>query len=99
MWLQRFFLRRIAMFFLIQEARVTTQADCKHDGQEGTYCGLCGKQLEADPEVAGALARTLKKVLKDEYGMEPKAKKTPDGDPPASTLADKIFGAKKKKEK
>src|SRR5216683_3289610 len=96
--LQRFFLRRMAMFFLIQEARSMAQEDCKHEGQAGTYCGLCGKQLEADAEVAGALERTLTRLMKDKYGMEPKAPPKKDGEPPASTLADKIFGAKKKKE-
>src|SRR5216683_2231618 len=98
MWLQRFFLRRMALFFLIQEARSMAQDDCKHEGQAGTYCGLCGKQLEADAEVAGALERTLTRLMKDKYGMEPKAPPKKDGEPPASTLADKIFGAKKKKE-
>ena len=99
MWLQRFFLRRMAMFFLIQEARSMAQDDCKHEGQAGTYCGLCGKQLEADAEVAGALERTLTRVLKDNYGLEPKKKKDDKTTPAAeSTLADKIFGAKKKKE-
>src|SRR5258708_2117388 len=99
MWMQRFFLRRMAMFFLIQEARMAEQEGCKHEGQGGTYCGLCGKQLEADAEVAGALERTLTRLMKDKYGMEPKPAKKKDDEPPASTLADKIFGAKKKKEK
>src|SRR5260370_41337275 len=98
MWLQRFFLRRMAMFFLIQEARSMAQEDCKHEGQTGTYCGLCGKQLEADAEVAGALERTLKRVLQDQYGLKPKAKPGENTPASESTLADKIFGPNKRKE-
>lgn len=102
MWVQRFFLRRLAMMVLTSEARMAEQEACKHEGQSGVYCGKCGKQLEADPEVAGALERTLTRVLKEQYGLEPKPKKKEGeggGEPAASTLADKIFGAKKKKEK
>jgi hypothetical protein len=100
MWLRRFVLRRLAMMVLLTEARMGVQDDCKHESQAGTYCGLCGKQLGADPEVAGALRRELTKMLKDEYGLDPKPPKKVDGTPAeSSTLADKIFGAKKKKEK
>src|SRR5258708_9725278 len=96
MWLRRFALRRLAMMLLITEARMDEQEACKHEGQSGTFCGVCGKQIGADPEVAGAIRRTLTQLLKEEYGMEPKKK--PAGTPTESNLADKIFGAKKKKE-
>ncbi|SRR5258708_37189116 len=96
MWLRRFALRRLAMMVLITEARMAEQEGCKHESQSGTYCGLCGKQIGADAEVAGAIRRTLTQLLKDEYGIEPKKK--PEGTPAESNLADKIFGTKKKKE-
>ena len=70
------------------------QEDCKHDGQTGTFCGLCGKQItDPDQESIKGLFRS---VL-DEYDLVPK-KKSGSGKPPEkkATLSDKLFQKKGK---
>ncbi len=74
---------------------------CKHEKQNGPFCGKCGAALEValTPEEQGRFDRAVTRVVSEKFGLTPKSseepKPKPEQKPEPETLHDRIFGRKR----
>lgn len=96
LWLVKFFTLAIRNA-VAWEMAMAKQDDCKHEGQTGVYCGLCGKAIQ-DPdevELENVVGKAVTKVLTEHGLIKPKKPAgTPSDDAPRGNLAERLMKKK-----